>query len=266
MLHPDLPGVIREVLGRAEQPLNLAKLRSQLNGPYKVPAKLKDALVAMLAADASVYQWPAATAKAGPRYWTRSAREWAERVMIAAAADLPVAATKILSAVSKQYGKGPAEALLAELVAQGSLIRVPLFGGPKAKLCSRIPDEAAFRAELDAARLVIEAGYGRLGGPLPDGRGSVGREPVGDEEVLDALAILEPRKGLLVTAPRIYRALPEIAKAELDAALLRLQEARRVILHRHSNPQSLSDEERRSLIQDGAGNLYVGACWRVQED
>jgi len=270
MLHPDLPAVIREVLGRAEQPLNLAKLRSQLSGPYKVPAKLKDALVALLDADSGIYQWPAATAKAGPRYWTRNAREWAEPVIIAAAADSPVAATKVLGAVSKQYGKGAAEALLAELIGQGTLIRVPLFGGPKAKLCSRIPDEAAFRAELDAARVVIEAGYRRLGGPLPDGRGSVrdelvGDEPVGDEVVLEALGMAEPRKGLLVTAPRIYRALPEVAKAEIDAALLRLQEARRVILHRHSNPQSLSDEERQSLIQDVAGNYYVGACWRVQE-
>jgi len=65
--------------------------------------------------------------------------------------------------------------------------------------------------------------------------------------------------GLLVTAPRIYRALPAITKLEIDAALVHLQEARRVILHRHSNPQSQGSDD---LI----ANLYVGACWRVQED
>jgi hypothetical protein len=255
-LHADLPGVIQEVLHRAGQPLNIAKLRSQLTGPYKVPGKLKDALASMLATIEGIHVWPAATAKAGPRYWTRDCRSWAESAMLAAAADSPVAPAKVLGAVAKQYGKGPAAELLTELIATGQLIRVPLFGGAKAKVCSRIVDEAAFRAELDAARAVIEAGYRRLTG--------VPAKPVPiDEQVLEALAALEPRKGLLVTAPRIHGALEGVPKDQVDAALLRLQDARRVILHRHSNPGALAEAERQELIEDQAGNVFVGACWRL---
>ena len=262
-LHPELAAVIREVLDRSPQPLNVTKLRSQLTGPFKVPPKLKDALVALLAAEVQagrVQQWPA------DKYWTRDSRSWAEPVMIAAAAAAPVAPSKVIGSVAKQYGRSAAEALLDELIESGQLIRVPLFAGAKGKVCARIENEAAFRSELDAARRVIEAGYKRLGQPLPDGRGSeataesispVAERPV-DELILDTLASLEPRKGLLVTAPRIYRALPNSAKSAIDDALLRLQDARRVILHRHSNPQSQGSEE---LI----AHLYVGACWRVQE-
>ena len=262
-LHQDLPAVIREVLDRAPQPLTLAKLRSQLTGPFKVPPKLKDSLVELLSAG-GFHQWP------GGKYWNRDGRTWAEPAMISAA-ETPVAASKVIGAVSKLYSRPAAEALLAELIENGLLLRVPLFGGAKARLCSRIDDEAAFRAELDAARKVIEAGYRRLdcggplpekspdrqgGVPLPDGRGSLRQECI-DEIVLAAIAALEPRKGLLVTAPRLYRALPDIAKTDIDDALIHLQDSRRVILHQHSNP-SASDE----LI----AGLYVGACWRLPED
>ncbi len=247
-LHDDLAGAVREVLDRSPVPMNVAKLRSQLTGPFKVPAKLKDAFIALLAAEARadrIYEWPAA------KYWIRNSRAWAEPLILAAA-DVPVASSKVIGAISKQFGKPAAQGMVGELIECGMLIRVPMFGGAKAKLCARIADEVAFRAELDAARLVIEAGYRRLG-----------QKPASAEthenlatQVLDTLASLEPRKGLLVTAPRIYRALPGIPKSAIDEELLKLQDAHRVILHRHSNPQS-SDE----LI----GDLYVGACWRTQE-
>jgi hypothetical protein len=320
-LHADLAGAIREVLERADQPLNLAKLRSQLHGPFKVPAKLKDALVALLDSEireGRIHAWPASSSKSGPRYWARDSRTWAAPVIIEAADREPVSLSKLVGTVAKRYGRKPAEALITELIESGELIRVPLFGGSKAKLSSRIADEIAFKAELDAAQKIIEAGYRRLGtsapgGPLPYGRGSeaVGasasdreladnRNPAADQiptadripsghrapeddrsmsrdsqgadvaidaQILNTLASLEPRKGLLVTAPRLYRALtPQVAKSEIDAALLRLQQQRRVILHRHSSPQSLTEDERQSLIADGAGDYYVGACWRVQED
>ena len=290
-LHVDLAGAVREVLDRSPVPMNVPKLRLQLTGPFKVPAKLKDAFIAMLAAETQagrIHQWPAA------KYWIRDNREWAEPIILAAA-EVPVASSKVIGSISKQFGKPAAQVVVGELLKCGMLIRVPLFGGAKAKLCSRIADEAAFRAELDAARLVIEAGYRRLGfaaESLPSGGG---QESVGGSasalprasavgggqtdltgvsptagfqlaaanphanlaaQVLDTIASLEPRKGLLITAPRIYRALPGIPKSTIDEELLKLQDAHRVILHRHSNPQS-TDE----LI----GNLYVGACWRTQE-
>ena len=80
---------------------------------------------------------------------------------------------------------------------------------------------------------------------------------------MKALAELEPMKGLLVTAPRLRRALPEFSKDEFDTALVHLQDQKRVILHRHSSPHSAPESERETLIRDAAGNYYVGACWRV---
>lgn len=255
-LHPDLAAAIREVLERSAQPLPLAKLRTALPGPYKVPLKLKDALLALLADEARagrLHEWP------GVKYWTRDCRAWAEPLMLAAAVE-PVASGKVIGAVLKVYGRPQAEALLADLVRNGWLIRVPLFGGgAKAKVCSRIADEVAFRTELDDARRVIDAGYRRLGDAdraASDGSGLPRLAVPLDDHILTAIADLEPHKGLLVTAPRLYRAFPDIPKSEIDAALLRLQDARRVILHKHSNPQQGSD-----LI----ANLYVGACWRVDQ-
>ena len=263
-LHPDMPAAIQEVLDRAPKPLTLAKLLRQLAGPYKVPPKRKDALVSLL--DSQAHAWPPATVKGGPRYWNRDARTWAAATIIEAART-PLAPAKLIAAIGKQYGKGPSAALLAELIDQGQLIRMPLFGGARAKLCSQVQDAAALRAELDAARRVVEAGYRML-------EMLVGRTPRSaadplvslPTDILNALATLEPRKGLLVTAPRLYHALPHIPKSKYDAALLTLQDDRRVILHKHSNPHSLTAAERESLIADGAGNYYVGACWRVQED
>ena len=271
-LHQDLAAVVREVLDRSAVPLNVTKLRSALPGSYKVPAKLKDAFVDSLASEAGIYEWP------GGKYWTRDHRSWAEPAMLASAS-MPVTAAKAIGAISKMYGKAAAEALLAELLTSGALLRVPLFGGAKAKVCSRIQDEAAFRAELDEARRVVEAGDRRLGS-LPDGRASEAAVaeawPLGsgtevrhklkiapplrpelDDQILNIIAELEPRKGLLVTAPRIYRALPDAAKSDIDNALIRLQDARRVILHSHSNPHSQPEDQ---LI----AHLYVGACWRVE--
>lgn len=267
-LHPELAAAIREVLDRSTHPMNLAKLRSALPGPYKVPAKLKDALAALLADEVRanrLHEWP------GGKFWNRNCRAWAEPAMLAAASAAPVASAKVIGAVSKVYGRPASESLLAELVANGSLIRVPLFGGAKAKVCSRVLDEAAFRAELEDAKKVIEAGYRRLwlesatGGvthwpqPLTEGPGSLD-EPQSsiDERLLNAIAELEPRKGLLVTAPRLYRAFSGASKVEIDDALIRLQDARRVILHRHSHPQSQDAEQ---LI----AGLYVGACLRVDQ-
>ena len=138
-LHADLAGAVREVLDRSPVPMNVAKLRSQLTGPFKVPAKLKDAFIAMLAAEAQagrIHEWPAA------KYWIRDHRAWAEPIILAAA-EVPVAASKVVGAVSKQFGKPAAQALVGELIERGMLIRVPMFGGAKAKLCSRIADEAA---------------------------------------------------------------------------------------------------------------------------
>ena len=166
------------------------------------------------------------------------------------AAAVPIGSAKVVGAVSKALGRPASEALLAELIDSGKLIRVPLFGGAKAKVCSRIIDEAVFRAELEAARLVIEAGYRRLEGRVEQAA------PI-EEQILDTISALEPHKGLLITASRLYRALAGTARTEIDAALLRLQDARRIILQKHSNPQSADG-------QDLIAGLYVGACWRVE--
>ena len=265
-LHPDLAGAVHEVLSRAPQPLNSTKIRSSLVAPFKVAPKLKDAFADLLNAEANagrIFPWAPATAKSGPRYWTLDAESWARLTLVKAAVQ-PITPVKLAASVAKQFGKKPAEALIGELCETGELIRIPLFGGgAKGSVCSTVSDPEAFRAQLDAARKIIEAGYRRLG---------LQQEPAAQlavaltDRLMNALAELEPQKGLLVTATRLRRALANVSKQDFDSAAIRLQQDRRVILHRHSNPNSLPEEERAALIGDSEGNYFVGACWRVKPE
>ena len=263
-LHPDLAAAIQLILTDARQPLTVAKIKSSLPASHKVKPKLKDAFAALLDAEAAagrIHVWPS---KKTVKYSTLNPREWASQAILKAAAE-PVVLTKLVSAVSKQYPKKDAETLVAAMAETGELIRVPLFGiGPKTKYASVIADAASFRAELDAARVILDAGYRRLGDA--DWRSFREASPptAAKPDIMSTLAELEPQKGLLVTSARLRRVLTGWNKHELDAALVRLQLERKVILHRHSNAAALGGTERETLIHDPeTGTYFVGVCWRV---
>jgi hypothetical protein len=151
-----------------------------------------------------------------------------------------------------------AEALLRALEEDGKLHRKPLLSETRYKLVSRLTE--ADRDELHRALRIIQRSLAALGESIAE---PAAAQPLVDEvSILQALERLEPRKGLVVTAHRLRAALPEAPKKDLDQAIMRLYRAGKVLLHRHSGPLLLPEDERQELIQSGA-DYFVGICWNT---
>lgn len=79
--------------------------------------------------------------------------------------------------------------------------------------------------------------------------------------LLLALRILERHNpGVLHSIARSWRpAVPEVPKDRFDRAAVDLAKRRKVVLHHHDYPATLSEEERAGLVRDEMGTYYVGA-------
>jgi len=259
--NPDLSSQIRDIVAASPYPLDAAAIRRGLKGEFALKPKQLPALAAALPSVAELVEWPAANPKRGPRYWTRTPSEVAQSAAITAAAEAPVVPRKIVTAMTKGRTGIPrerAEALLRDLEESGKLHRKPLLADSKYKLVSRLTE--ADREELLAALSRIQRSLAVFGEII-----AVPAAPaplLDDSAVLRALEHVEPRKGLVVTAHRLRAALPEAPKKDLDQAVMRLYRAGKVLLHRHSGPLLLPEDERQELIQSGA-DYFVGICWNT---
>ena len=240
---PEIEAQVRELVAASMSPLDAGALRRAL----KLKAKLKDAFAHWLAGRGFV-EWPPATAKGGPRYWTRSDEDVAEEIALAAAVT-PLDPKKLLTAISKGksgYPKDRGSALLAKLEDEGKLHRQPLLAETKYKLTSRLTEES--REFLHRALRVVLRSLKALGeSPVTVAEEKPEAGP--DARILELLAQLEPQKGLLVTASRLRRAAIGISKEQFDDAVMRLYRSEQVLLHRHSGPFLLPADERNELIQ-----------------
>jgi hypothetical protein len=257
---PQFEAKVREIVAAAATPLDAAAIRRQLKGEFAVKPKEKAAFEQWLPS-LGLVEWPAA--KAGPRYWTRTAEDVAEEAAVRAAATA-IPPKKLVATITKGksgYPKERADALIARLEAEGKLHRQPLLAETKYKLTSKLGE--ADRAFLHQALQVVLRSLKALGEEIPTLASPDVRHS--DIRILDALAQLEPRKGLLVTAQRLRRAVPDLAKQDFDNAVLRLYRSEKVLLHRHSGPFLLPAEERNELIQSG-DTFYVGVCWNTGEE
>lgn len=79
--------------------------------------------------------------------------------------------------------------------------------------------------------------------------------------LLLALRILERHNpGSLHSIARSWRpSVPEVPKDRFDRAAVDLAKRRKVVLHHHDYPATLSEEERAGLVRDEMGTYYVGA-------
>lgn len=255
---PPIEAKVREIVGSSPTPLDGAAIRRQLKGEFAVKTKQKDAFEQWLPS-LGLVEWPAA--KAGPRYWTRTAEDIAEGVALAATA-VAVLPKKLIATITKGksgYPKDRAEALIAKLEDEGKLHRQPLLAETKYKLTSKLSEDS--REFLHKALRVVLRSLKALGDEVAQPAASA----PADDRILATLAELEPQKGLLVTAQRLRRAVPGIAKQDFDDAVLRLYRSEKVLLHRHSGPFLLPAEERNELIQSGE-SFYVGVCWNTGEE
>ena len=260
---PELAEKVREVVAGAKNPLDAGAIRRLLKGEHAVNAKQKDAFQQWLASVDGLVEWPEGKAGSGPRYGTRTAEDVATEIALAAASATPVLPTKLIAAITKGksgYPKDRAGALVAQMEEDGKLHRQPLLAESKYKLTTNLPEDS--RESLRRVLRVVLRSLKALG----EDAGAPGKnEETADERILAVLVALEPQKGLLVTAPRLRRAVAGISKQAFDEAVMRLYRSEKVLLHRHSGPFLLTAEERGELIQFG-DSFYVGVCWNTGEE
>lgn len=285
-LHPEIGRAVREVLQRSTKPLSVVELCKQLTGAFKVPAKRKaDLLPILMNSRGDLYQWP--KFRGSTRFWSR------EPESVAAAATMeiakaPTSTSVLLRRLSKDVFGYPANSgkrLIAALLRDRRLYKDPPWGRT-AKLTSVKPNAERYRKQLDDELTPILKKYAALGiNPralvdhiCDNDTGQTGEDgkshPVEvhrsqsveqtAETIMTVLERVEPQKGLVVAVRKIResREFKGVSKEKFDEAVMYLFEERRVLLHNHSAPYTLSPDERGELVFDGKGACYVGISWR----
>jgi hypothetical protein len=171
--------------------------------------------------------------------------------------------------------------VISNLVGDGRLFKDPPWG-PKHKLTSIKPDPERYRKQMESELAQVLSKYTALGiSPGPSlyqilkrdeaGGGRAQNPPRTVEQVAAAimatLEAVEPRKGLVVAVAKVRQApgLLSLPKSEFDRAVMHLQSKKRVFLHDHGAPYTLSEREREQLVSDGKDGFYVGIAWREPE-
>ncbi len=70
------------------------------------------------------------------------------------------------------------------------------------------------------------------------------------------------RPGILLSVRALRDKVRGVSKTDFDATVMMLAERGLVVLHHHDFPYSLSETERRKLVEDGKGTHYVGLAIR----
>jgi ribosomal protein S21 len=244
-----------------------------LTGPFRVGPQQKNELLALLQSDPRICAWPGSGKTA--RFWHRSPQDVAISAALEFASQRPLDAPALVRGIVKaayRYPREGAKTLVDQLVREHRLYEDPPWGR-KRKISASRPDPERYRAELDAELIPILEKYAALGitpqtlveticagAPKPAPQSAA-------ETIIRTLDRIEPRKGLVVAVSKVRHA-PELdgmGKTDFDAAALRLFAERRVFLHDHTAPHTLSAAARNDLIADGKGNYYVGIAWREPE-
>ena len=285
-LHPEIGQAVREVLQRSQKPLSVVELCKQLSGPFKVPARRKaDLLPILMNSAGGLYQWP--KFRGSTRFWSRAP----ESVAAAATMEItkaPTSTSVLLRRLSKEafgYPENSGKRLIADLVRDRRLYKDPPWG-PAAKLTSVKPNAERYRKQLDDELTPILKKYAALGinpRALVDHicanetsqTGEDGRSQKVEvhrsqsvqqtaETIMTVLERVEPQKGLVVAVRKIRESgeFQGVSKEKFDEAVMHLFEERRVLLHNHSAPYTLTPDERVQLVFDRKGACYVGISWR----
>ncbi|WP_437229449.1 hypothetical protein SH661x_001446 [Planctomicrobium sp. SH661] len=266
-----------------DQPFTLKDLLKKLRIPVKATEDQLQSVLEEKVHAGRLHQFPAATARGGPRYWDRSPVEFGRHVilkLVRASGPQPEAGLK---KALKGYSADQIADVLKAMSAQRELFRHPAHGKIKKELWGAAPPSPApylkdLSAQLkklvqllkesevsdqDLRRSLIEmsesAGVS-MSGSTP-AQPSLSSQ--GDIDLVQLIHRLEPgaSQGALVAA-RDLRRLSGMQKSSFDDLVLRLARTQELALHRHDYPASLSESEREDLVHDGAGNYYVGIALR----
>ncbi len=288
---------ILEHLTQAGEPRTAKQVRTALPKSLKRTEEELHRLMAELSQQGRLFEWPA-KGKSGPRYGTVSLRDRATGVLGELLGNGPLKAAEVKTALTKRlFGLSAPDrdTLLRSLIRQGLLYQHPRLGKASVMLGLRPPDLRPYLAKVVGAfeavcksfgasgvrRDQLAAALGELLGAPPQAavtealQTSVVRSPsvappVAASQppvsglaniILRKMVEIEPRAtgGALVSLRNLRRAL-SMDKEVFDRTIIALANDQKIVLHQHSYPAGLSDEERSGYVDDGQGRLYVGAA------
>lgn len=292
---PDpLPGLIRDKLQHAPQPLKLAEVAKGLPRPPKVKAAgFNGVVLTTLEAEfqaGRLFHYPSGPSGA-ERFWARDEKQVLREAAVKAAAE-PKALSALRTAVGKAVkGTAPGfvEDVIRALIGEDRLFEHPpksKAGGPLFAAFAPPPpvpalQQAKFRKKVEtlaksAEKLLRDAGatlddlfaavrsvLSPTPAPGPDStEHTAGADAVElDRLILDAVANAGP--GSVVSLAELRRGLPpEFRGREFDAAVIRLADAGRVRVYQDSDPLQFTEQLRAEFVTDGAGHLYTSIARR----
>lgn len=146
------------------------------------------------------------------------------------------------------------------------LAKVEPFGVSLDRFLQVLAERLRPRSEAPATPLVAcPPRSDPLNGEMRDRDGS----PSSELEILILKGMLDLDPAVQTGASVLLHNLRSYMPAEyrrhetFDAAVIRLAEQGRVVLHRHDQPSILTDAERDELVRDGLGTYYTSIAHRV---
>jgi hypothetical protein len=275
----DLSEIMVKVLSPSGQPLTAREIRRQLPGPFKIPEDLLSELLTNLILKRNLFEWPS-KGKGAKRFWTEPpSQAFISTIITQALSEKPLTPPEMKKILNKRlFGLSPKmiEPVVQTLMEQGTILLHPKTEGLKAKLGLHPPDPKPYLRKVikELAQVIKTLAPCRvspkeIGKVLCDSLNSPGdpiidqarpQTPALEEEILTKMIAVEPQApyGALVSISNLRRTV-NMEKVRFDQTIIGLARKNKLILHRHSFPQGLTEEERNFLVDDQKGNWYVGA-------
>lgn len=280
-LDDELRRALVDAVGAAERPLSAKKVRDRLPENRRRSEKAISVALAELAKTNAIH----AVRGHGTSYTAVDPIVTARNAIVSALANEPRSKTRArdTARAETKLPESVVERAFAGLVAEKKIFLHPKLGALSVRFGTAPPDPGPYLARPVAAlrdleRLLAGAGVtgeawrAALGDALSPwlaatatATATAAADGVTDdgESLLAAMRDLTATKGEdALLSIRQLRSLRALDKQRFDRALLRLQAEGRVDLHYHDFPDSLAAEERRQLVEDDRGVVYVGAVLR----
>lgn len=239
-------------LAAAAAPVAIKKIPKSLR---PTQALLDDAVRAGRA-----WAWP--KLRGAVRYWHSDPDAAIRNEALAAVAERAMTKAELVKTVARRAhscGTKAADTAVKALIREGALAAAKTVGptallyDPRraqalAEASLAIVRERLRKLDIDAA-CVAPAAVLQPAAPLAD-------------QILEAVARLQPGPMIPVTAPALRAALPAVSKAEFDACVLSLADGQKLFLTLHDHGWALPETEREQLVWDGGTKLYVAVTPR----
>jgi len=274
-----LSEIIIKLFSQSGQPKTVKEIRKQLPGPFKIPEDQLSELLTNLIIKRNLFEWPS-KGKGAKRFWTRSlSTEFISDKVLQALSEKPLTTPELKKVLNKRVFGLPQktiEPVVQTLMEDGTVLLHPKTVGLKVKLGLQPPDPQPYLRKVEkelsqvmkilapcrvSPKEIWEALFKSINIVGDPSVGlETGQEVTLEEEILTKMIEVEPQApyGALVSLRHLRQTL-NMEKGIFDRMMIDMAQKNKLILHRHSFPQGLSEEERNLLVDDQKGNWYVGA-------